>query len=61
MHPARRPDYLSGALFPSESRLEELDNLIIDLWQKVVSSGPSAANDSFLHPPVCFNFKTPPP
>lgn len=44
---AKRPRFFSEAFISVIKHwLEELDNLIIDLWWKVVSSGPSAVNDS---------------
>lgn len=44
------PEYFSGPFISVIKRwLKELDNLIIDLWKKVVSSGPGAVNESLLH------------
>lgn len=48
MHPAWRcGNAKSGAFIPIiKHSLKELDNLSINLWRKVVSSGLSAVNDS---------------
>lgn len=55
------PEYFPGAFLSVIKHWpEELDNLIIDLWWKVVSSSPSAVNDSlFCTFPLCFNLKAP--
>lgn len=57
---AKRPSRFSEAfIFLIKHWLEELDNLIIDLWWKVGSSGPSAVNDSlFCTFHLRFNFKS---
>lgn len=54
---AKRPSgFREAFIFLRKHWLEELDNLIIDLWGKVVSSGPSAVNDSLLHFSLKFSF-----
>lgn len=57
---AKRPGFFSEAFISVIKHwLEELDNLIIDLWWKVVSSGPSALNDSlFCTCHLRFNLKS---
>lgn len=52
------PEFFTGAFISIiKHQLEELDNLIIDLWRKVVSGGPSAVKDSLLHFPLGFHIK----